>query len=271
MPCAIVPACDSGTDPIHPVSKPAMTLKIATEDGGNTPQFSMGSLPDQYHALVVGSSGTIGAAITALLRSDPRCGSVQGLHRHSQPPLDFADESGVAVAASELARGPRLHLVVNATGMLHAPELMPEKRLADLDYAHLLAAFRANTFGPALLLRHIAPLLAPERGLMAMLSAKVGSIGDNRLGGWYSYRASKAALNMLVRTAAIELARTQPNSVLVSLHPGTVESPLSRPFRGAASARPAHDAAVDMLRVLDRLVPSDSGAFFAYDGSRLPW
>jgi NAD(P)-dependent dehydrogenase (short-subunit alcohol dehydrogenase family) len=133
------------------------------------------------------------------------------------------------------------------------------------------ATFQANTFGPALVLRHFAPLLAREHAIMAMLSAKVGSIGDNRLGGWYSYRASKAALNMLVRTAAIEVARTQQNSVLVALHPGTVNSRLSRPFRGDTIGRPADVAAADMLRVLDTLTLADSGTFRSYDGAELPW
>jgi NAD(P)-dependent dehydrogenase (short-subunit alcohol dehydrogenase family) len=106
---------------------------------------------------------------------------------------------------------------------------------------------------------------------MAVLSAKVGSIGDNRLGGWYAYRASKAALNMLIKTAAIELARTCPKSRLLSLHPGTVISGLSQPFRGAAAARPASLAAHELLSLIDRLGPADSGNFFAYDGERLPW
>jgi NAD(P)-dependent dehydrogenase (short-subunit alcohol dehydrogenase family) len=122
-----------------------------------------------------------------------------------------------------------------------------------------------------MVLRHFAPLLDRERAIMAMLSAKVGSIGDNRLGGWYSYRASKAALNMLVKTAAIEMARSQAESVLVALHPGTVNSALSRPFRGESIGRPAHDAAADMLRVLDTLTPSDSGSFKSYNGADLPW
>jgi NAD(P)-dependent dehydrogenase (short-subunit alcohol dehydrogenase family) len=120
-------------------------------------------------------------------------------------------------------------------------------------------------------MRHFAPLLAGERAIMAMLSAKVGSIGDNRLGGWYSYRASKAALNMLVKTAAIEVARTQKNSVLVALHPGTVNSRLSKPFRGEIIGRPAQAAAADMLQVLDALTPADSGSFRSYNGAELPW
>lgn len=231
----------------------------------------MSSLPDQFHALVLGASGAIGAAFVDLLGAMPRCASVCGLHRHSTPRLDFADENSIAEAARELATKPPYHLIINAAGMLHDGNVMPEKRLADLNYEQMQAIFQTNTMGPALLMRHFLPLLDGERAIMAMLSAKVGSIGDNQLGGWYSYRASKAALNMLVKTAAIELARSQKHSVLVALHPGTVNSRLSRPFRGEIIGRPAHDAASDMLTVLNTLRPSDSGAFLAYDGTRLPW
>ena len=206
-----------------------------------------------------------------LLGASPRCASVRGLHRHSQPPIDFANEASIEQAASSLAKGPRLHLIINAAGLLHSDAFMPEKRLVDLHYAQMQATFQANAFGPALVMRHFAPLLDRERAIMAMLSAKVGSIGDNRLGGWYSYRASKAALNMLVKTAAIEVARSQSESVLVALHPGTVNSSLSRPFRGESIGRPAIDAASDMLRVLDALTPNDSGSFKSYNGSELPW
>jgi NAD(P)-dependent dehydrogenase (short-subunit alcohol dehydrogenase family) len=231
----------------------------------------MPSLPDPFHALVIGASGTIGAAFVDLLTNSPRCGSVTALHRQSTPALDFADEDSIARAAAALADGPRFHLVINAAGLLHTADFMPEKRLGDLDYAQMQATFQANTFGPALVLRHFVPLLHRERAIMAMLSAKVGSIGDNRLGGWYSYRASKAALNMMIKTAAIEVARTQPNTVLVALHPGTVNSRLSQPFRGETIGRPANVAAADMLRVLDALTPADSGAFRSYDGATLPW
>ena len=166
------------------------------------------------------------------------------------------------------------HLIVVATGMLTGPTGGPEKRLADLSAAHLAASFATNTIGPALALAlaHFAPQLAKgERSLLAVLSAKVGSIGDNRLGGWYSYRTSKAALNMLLKTAAIEVARTHPQAVLAALHPGTVDSALSAPFRGAQIGRSAPDAARDLLAVLDTLQPADSGGFWAYDGQRLPW
>jgi NAD(P)-dependent dehydrogenase (short-subunit alcohol dehydrogenase family) len=229
------------------------------------------SLPNQFHALVIGTSGTIGAAFFDLLGSLPHCASVHGLHRHSTPSIDFADENSVAEAARVLGGVRRYHLIINAAGLLHNDVFMPEKRLADLNLMQMQATFQANTFGPALVMRHFAPLLANERAVMAMLSAKVGSIGDNRLGGWYSYRASKAALNMLVKTAAIEVARNQKNSVLVALHPGTVSSRLSRPFRGDAIGRPAHEAVSDMLRVIDTLTPADSGSFRSYDGAELPW
>ncbi len=248
-----------------------MILEPAIHEADQAAPFSMRSLPDGYHALVNGGSGAIGSALVALLRADFRCASVRSLHRHSHPAIDYTNEASIAAAIAHLARGPRFNLVVNATGLLHSGDMMPEKRLADLNYAHLQAVFQANAFGPALFLRHVAALLAPERALVGTLSAKVGSIGDNRLGGWYSYRASKAALNMLVKTAAIELARTQPNSVLVALHPGTVESRLSEPFRSVRAARHAQEAALDLLRVLDATKPGDSGAFLAYDGSRLPW
>ncbi|MBG6222070.1 MULTISPECIES: SDR family NAD(P)-dependent oxidoreductase [unclassified Janthinobacterium] len=231
----------------------------------------MSSLPDQFHALVIGASGGIGAAFVDLLAAMPRCASVCGLHRHSTPRIDFADENSIAEAARELSSRRNFHLIINAAGMLHDGTVMPEKRLADLNYQQMQTIFQTNTMGPALLMRHFLPLLDGERAIMAMLSAKVGSIGDNQLGGWYSYRASKAALNMLVKTAAIELARSQKHSVLVALHPGTVSSRLSQPFRGELIGRPAQAAASDMLAVLNSLSPSDSGTFLAYDGTRLPW
>lgn len=151
-----------------------------------------------------------------------------------------------------------------------APSSCPRSNSAN-SATQLLSTFTVNTLGPALLLRYFSPLLDRQRGVMALLSAKVGSIEDNRLGGWYSYRASKAALNMLIKTAAIELRRSQPQAVLVAMHPGTVSSPLSAPFRGAEIGRPADLAAREMLAVLDGLTPMDSGQFVSYSGERLPW
>ncbi|MBZ5755443.1 SDR family NAD(P)-dependent oxidoreductase [Pseudomonas sp. S5(2021)] len=233
--------------------------------------MQMQSFPLGYRALVIGASGGIGAALVAALREEPRCAQVVELGRATQPALDLAEPASIERAAAALAGQGAFQLIVNAAGVLHDESFMPEKRLADLNPAQLLATFQVNTFGPALLLRYFCGLLDRQRGVLAMLSAKVGSIGDNRLGGWYSYRASKAALNMLIKTAAIEVRRSQPNAVLLALHPGTVNSALSQPFRGAEIGRPAAVAAHDLLRVIDSLGPEASGSFHAYDGQPLPW
>ena len=233
--------------------------------------FSMNSLPVRYRAVVVGASGGIGAAFVDRLRSDPRIGGVETLHRSSKFPIDFDDEKSIAAAAAAMIDGGPIHLLVNAAGVLHTQAFMPDKRFDDLDYARLDATFRINAFGPALLLRHFAPLLARERAIVALLSAKVGSIGDDRLGGWTAYRASKSALNMIVKNASIEFARSRPGAIVVALHPGTVSTALSRPFGGERIGRAPIVAATEMLDVLDGLVATDSGSFVAYDGERLPW
>lgn len=221
--------------------------------------------------MIIGASGAIGAALVQRLQAAPRCGEVIGLGRQSVPRLDFDDEASVQAAADALAPKGLFHLIVNATGVLHTPEFKPEKRLGQVSYAQLMTTFRINAFGPALVLAKFAPMLDRQRGVMAVLSAKVGSIGDNQLGGWYSYRASKAALNMLLKTAAIEVRRSNPQAVLVALHPGTVDSSLSGPFRGASIGRAAGDVATDLLRVLDALGPDDTGSFHSYQGEQLPW
>lgn len=234
--------------------------------------MGMPSLPSGYKALVIGASGAIGGAMVRHLQDDPRCALVVGLGRSSLPRLDFQDEASVAAAAESVRTQGPFHLVLVATGMLHGNSGGPEKRLGQLNHAHLLASFTINTFGPALVLAHFSSVLAKqERSLLAVLSAKVGSIEDNRLGGWYSYRASKAALNMLLKTASIEMARTHPQAVLAALHPGTVESPLSAPFGNGHHKRSATESAAELLQVLDQLSPQDTGGFWAYDGQRLPW
>ena len=230
----------------------------------------MSSTP-QKRALVIGASGSIGTAFVQLIDSDPTYQSVTGLHRNAVIPIDLADAASIESAALWCADLGPFHLIINAAGLLHTDAFMPEKKLADLNAAQMQVTFAINTLGPALVLRYFTPLLAREGAVMAMLSAKVGSISDNRLGGWYSYRASKAALNMLIKTAAIELHRTQPNTVLVALHPGTVNSRLSQPFRGAEIGRDATLAASEMLAVLAGLTPADSGCFISYSGERLPW
>jgi NAD(P)-dependent dehydrogenase (short-subunit alcohol dehydrogenase family) len=231
----------------------------------------MQSFPAEFRVLIIGSSGGIGSAFIQVVQQHPHCGVVIGLHRKSEPDIDFDQESSVGQAAYAVAPQGPFHLIINAAGVLHGPGFMPEKKLADLNYAQLEATFRANTLGPALVLRHFSPLLDHQRGVMAFISAKVGSIGDNRLGGWYAYRASKAALNMLIKTAAIEIKRSNPQAVVLALHPGTVRSALSKPFGGGANARAGEDAAHDMLQVIDKALPEHSGSFLAYDGAVLPW
>ena len=232
--------------------------------------LTMASLGDGYRALVIGAGGTLGTAFCEQLEQDPRCAGVRALGRHTVPELDLERPETIASAATELAAEAPYQLIVHAAGLLHRDGIKPEKSLSAIELEALQTVFQVNALGPAMVLRHFLPLLDPM-GAMAMLSAKVGSIGDNRLGGWYAYRASKAALNMLIKTAAIELARTRPQSRLLSLHPGTVISGLSQPFRGASSARPADVAAAQLLTLIDQLTPADSGHFFAYDGERLPW
>ena len=232
--------------------------------------LTMASLGDGYRALVIGASGTLGTAFCEQLEQDPLCAGVRALGRHTVPELDLERPETIASAATELASEAPYQLIVHAAGLLHRDGIKPEKSLSAIEPEALQTVFQVNALGPALVLRHFLPLLDPM-GAMAMLSAKVGGIGDNRLGGWYAYRASKAALNMLIKTAAIELARTRPQRRLLSLHPGTVVSGLSQPFRGASSARPADIAAAQLLTLIDQLTPADSGHFFAYDGERLPW
>lgn len=232
--------------------------------------LTLASLGDGYRALVIGASGALGTAFCELLKQDPRCADVRALGRRTLPALDLERPETIASAAAELASEAPYQLIIHAAGLLHREGIKPEKSFNAIEPQALQAVFQVNTLGPALVLRHFLPLLDPQ-GAMAMLSAKVGSIGDNRLGGWYAYRASKAALNMLIKTAAIELARTRPQSRLLSLHPGTVVSGLSQPFRGASSARPADVAAEQLLTLIDQLTPADSGHFFAYDGECLPW
>lgn len=229
------------------------------------------SFPQGFRALVIGASGGIGAAILQLLADDPRCGLAIGLGRTTVPAIDFDDEDSIQRCAEGVAAQGPFHLIVNASGVLKGDDFGPEKSLDQLGYRQMSQVFRTNTFGPALVVAHFAPLLAGDRSVLAVLSAKVGSIGDNRLGGWYSYRASKAALNMMVKTASIEIRRKNPRAVLLALHPGTVSTQLSAPFRGAEIGRPAPDAAADLLQVIDRSGPDDSGGFFSYSGEPLPW
>ena len=229
------------------------------------------SLPEGYRALVIGASGAIGNALLQQLQSDPRCASVSGVSRQSTPGLDLLDESSIAACAQALAGQGPFHLVVDATGALTVNGRGPEKRLDELDATHLLASLQLNAVGPGLLLKHFAPLLASgERVIWGKLSARVGSIEDNRKGGWYGYRAAKAALNMLLQTAAIEIARRRPLAVVAALQPGTVQSALSRPFVGDDALHP-EEAAQRLLAALDGLQPTGRAQFVDHQGQSIPW
>jgi NAD(P)-dependent dehydrogenase (short-subunit alcohol dehydrogenase family) len=237
------------------------------------------------HAAIIGASGGIGAALVRRLAERDGSGHIHALARSpvsfglpqvTCQSLDFFSEDSIRQAAQEIRSAGPLDLVIVATGILHRDKLIqPEKSMADIDAAQMADVFAINTIGPTLVAKHFLPLLRPDsRTVFAAISARVGSIEDNRLGGWISYRASKAALNMVTRTLAVEQARRRPQSLVVSLHPGTVATALSKPF----TARVAEDklfsterAAEQLLDVIDGLPDDASGGFFAWDGKRIPF
>jgi NAD(P)-dependent dehydrogenase (short-subunit alcohol dehydrogenase family) len=225
-------------------------------------------------AIVMGASGGIGSALRGVLESSGGFDSVIGLSRSSDPALDLLDEDSIRNCA-ERARGAGgdIRLVFDATGALTLEGARPEKSLRELDPAALARSYAVNAIGPALLMKHFLPLFPRSgRSVFATLSARVGSIGDNRLGGWYAYRASKAALNQLVRTAAVELARTRPEAICVALHPGTVRTPLTQGFAKAGlDVREPEQAAEQLLEVVRSLEAEHSGGFFDQHGDIVPW
>ena len=234
----------------------------------------MDSLGSSYRAVVIGATGGLGKAFVEHLRSDPNCCHVAALSRNSDPPVDVTSEASVAGAAAWLReRSAEWDLMIDATGVLTIEGRRPEKRLSEIDPAVMAQALAVNAIGPALLLKHLTPLLPrTRRCIFASLSARVGSIEDNRLGGWVSYRASKAALNQILRTAAVELRISHRQLVVASLQPGTVATRLSAPYRSRATEvlTPEY-AAGRLVDVLDGLEPEQSGAFFDYEGRRLPF
>ena len=250
---------------------------------GHEPLKSLGR---PLHAVIVGASGGIGKAFVEALTEIQSVVRVHALSR--TPPklrdnktlsgvIDLEDEHTIAAAAKEIAEhSGKINLIIVATGILHdGAAFRPEKSWRALRADQLERAFKINTIGPLLVSRHFLPLLDRDaKSVFAVLSARVGSIKDNRLGGWYGYRASKAALNMSVRNLSVELGRTHPHAICLSLHPGTVDTGLSKPFqRGVKEAQlqsPASCAA-KLIRVIDSATPDDSGEFLAYDGTRLPF
>ncbi|MEM9707003.1 MAG: SDR family NAD(P)-dependent oxidoreductase [Pseudomonadota bacterium] len=227
---------------------------------------------DAGAAIIIGASGGIGAAIMRALETRGFDGPIVALSR-SGDGLDITDEAAIAAAAETLkARGLSPTLIFDASGALEAAGKRPEKSFTELSPEAMAAAFAINASGPALLYKHFFAL-APRRGrcVFATLSARVGSIGDNRLGGWISYRASKAALNQIIRCAAIEARRRNPESVVVALHPGTIETPLTQTYAGGRYTATADEAAEQLLGVLERLTPEQSGGFFDYAGEEIVW
>lgn len=224
-------------------------------------------------AVVIGATGGIGAALLRKLQSTGEFDVVIGLSRASSPALDLGDERSIAGCADFIARPGKLRLVVVATGLLHGTGIQPERSVREFNPAAMAEMFAVNTIGPALVLKYFLPLLARDgRAVLAALSARVGSIGDNKLGGWYSYRAAKAALNQMLHTAAVELRRSHRHAICVALHPGTVHTPLSAPFSKAGLEVQDPDLAAErLLDVIAGLTPEDSGLFFDYRGESVPW
>ncbi len=233
---------------------------------------------DCLTACVFGASGGIGGALVARLAADP---AIAVIHAGARTAIEAApgirpfrfeltDEDSIAEAAAAI--GP-VDVVIVATGVLHGDGLAPEKSLRAQSPESYARAFAINATGPALIAKHFVPLLPRDRrSVFAVLSARVGSTSDNRAGGWHAYRASKAALNMIVRNIAIELGRTHKDAVVVTLHPGTVATPLSAPFQRNVAAEilfTAEDAAAKLLAVIAGLTATDSGNLFGWDGQRI--
>lgn len=244
--------------------------------------------------LVTGASSGVGLAMTRQLLAHARVDTLYACSRHASRSADLgalvdrhagrlvlldADltvEPDVRDLADRIAdRTPGLHLVCHAAGLLHAPGLQPEKGVRQVRLEHLQRVFAINTFAPVLLASALLPLLRHGQPcVFASLSARVGSIGDNRLGGWYSYRASKAAQNQLMRTFALELARANRHACCLLLHPGTVDTPLSAPFQARVPPRQLFTperAARQLLDIIAGAEPADSGRFLAWDGRAITW
>jgi NAD(P)-dependent dehydrogenase (short-subunit alcohol dehydrogenase family) len=244
---------------------------------------NLDSLHNRCNIAVIGASGGIGSAFVKCLANDDGVAAVHAFSRSPQQSahpkvtcgvLDLSEEASIAAAAQAAAAQSALDLVVVATGILHREtSLTPEKTLRAFDRDAMLEVMEVNSIGPALVAKHFLPRLVRQRkAVFAVLSARVGSIADNRLGGWAGYRMSQAALNMLVRTVAIEQTRASADAVVVALHPGTVDTALSAPFSGrveSAKLFSAEQSVARLIGTINALQVTDTGGFFAYDGSRI--
>ena len=249
---------------------------------------------DRANALVVGASQGIGLGFVKQLLANQAMAKIFATYRHPESAtelltlaqqypdrlhclvVDITKEQDIADSAKKISTEiEKLHFVINCVGILHEGELQPEKSLRQIEPDRLLYYFQVNSIGGVLLAKHLMPLFRhQEHSIFANISAKIGSIGDNRLGGWYGYRASKAALNMFVRTTAIEYSRRCPRTIVVTLHPGTTDTNLSLPFQKNVPPEKLFSVertVTQLLAVIDGLEIKDSGHFFSWDGSSLPW
>ncbi|MEL6722081.1 MAG: SDR family NAD(P)-dependent oxidoreductase [Pseudomonadota bacterium] len=228
---------------------------------------------DPKNIAILGASGALGSAFTALLCKKYPSAEIYTFSRNGEYPIDYSSEDSIAEAATLAAKTRPLDLVIVPNGILHGDRLMPEKSLKDLSADKFHQLFEANTITPALIAKYFLPKLNKEKtSIFAALSARVGSISDNRLGGWYAYRASKAALNMIIKNAAIEINRRNKQAIIVGLHPGTVKSHLSEPFqRNVADENlftPEYSAK-KLLGILEGLTPEQTGKCFAWSGEEI--
>lgn len=231
----------------------------------------MQSLGTNFKALVIGAHGTIGAAFVEQLKADANCAQVATISRATHPYFTLESEAGIEQAVKEVESLGPFELIIDATGALTIDGHGPEKHLGALDATRLARAFEVNAIGPALIIKHFSGLLTRERAIFAKLSARVGSISDNNKGGWYGYRAAKAALNMFLQTAAIEMQRKRPQALVVAMQPGTVQSPLSAPFsRGHDTVTPEQSAS-GLLAALDQLEATTGAQFVDYKGQPITW
>ena len=232
---------------------------------------------------LIGASGGVGNAFLNLLEKQNNVDRIYSFARSkinssnkktSYHHIDICDEKAIEQAAASL-KGQELNIIIVCTGFLYNDEIGPEKSLKDLDFAKFQKVFAVNTYGPALVAKHFLPLIPKnKKSVFSALSARVGSIGDNHIGGWYAYRSSKAALNMILRTASIEMQRRFKESCVIGLHPGTVETALSEPFRSNVKDEklfsPSY-AAECLLNVINNVSPEHSGKIFAWDGEEIPY
>ncbi|MEL6321515.1 MAG: SDR family NAD(P)-dependent oxidoreductase [Cyanobacteria bacterium J06626_14] len=248
---------------------------------------------ESSNVLIVGANGGIGLGFVKALLQDSTVHRIVATYRNPDTanelltlermhstlvcvPLDISDESQIEQAIAHISSiVPQLHLVINCVGILHDGDLQPEKSLRQINAEYLMRYFQVNSIGAVLLAKHLMPLFKRDRqSVFATISAKIGSIEDNRLGGWYGYRASKAALNMFLKTASIEYSRRCPKTIITLLHPGTTDSNLSKPFQRNVPPEKLFSAertVSQLLSIIRALTPKDNGSFFSWDGRRLPW